>query len=950
MTTTTGAAGSASSMRSSPPPASVTIPSGDANLVVADAQDAEERTVVAAYLVTALRSEAEGTLGPTSRAVIGVAEATMPADALAEVRTRVTDAGGAEEAAADLAPDLGPPRPAGLARRCPRRPPRGLRRPRGVPGRGHDVRRLRRPRPPLPGGDRAPAGGMNRAARARPPPRRAGGRGRRRPPRRHGRRPARRRLRPRGRHRRPRPARRRPLAAARPPARRGRPLRGRPARVSGRPDPAPAGDAPLPALGGRAAAGGGRPDEAGAAPPSGLVVAVTGGPAAGQALALDRPVTVGRSPACDVVTPDPTVSTCHARFDVTAAGHVTVTDLGSHNGTLVDGVAVEGTAAVPLDALVQLGATDVRVRRFDEADRHLGVDPRHSVGGVVPFNRPPRTALPEAPAEIDAPESPARRRGDQAAVQRPGAGRPPGHGRGHGGPVRQHPLRHVRPAQPRHDDGQLGERPAAGRPRVQGRDPRLPRRSRPASTATWRPPCPPRASGREALLPDRGRGGQAGAPAQRVAVGAAPRPRRLPHAAGGHRRPALGPAAGPRPSASPPAEVAELAEQHGVLPLAAVDVGLATARSGSSATGRRRSRWLAPSSARPRSTTAPPTSRSSCSPRTAGPPSGTGPSGSPTPASPTAPAACWPPAGPPPTPWSRLCGRLDEGAGAGRPPTAAVGASRPARCGLRRRRPHAPAGAAGAAARPAAGRRRPRHRHRHRPHRGPPPPPLHHRGDGPAGHGRGRSSASRRRAAWSTPCVAAGMAATRHGRAPGPSPASRTPSWAWRPPTSPRVVRLPALLDLDDAPTRGRHRRPLAAPGRRPAPATPVGLADGRRHHRRPRHRRPPRPGRRHHRVGQERAAALAGGGLAAGRRPRPAAPSSSSTTRAAAPSTPAPGCRTPSGWSPTSTSTSASGRCARLEAELHHRERRAPRGRGGRPAGLPAAGSPRARSRAWSW
>jgi S-DNA-T family DNA segregation ATPase FtsK/SpoIIIE len=145
---------------------------------------------------------------------------------------------------------------------------------------------------------------------------------------------------------------------------------------------------------------------------TGLVVVVTGGPAAGQAVALDRPVTVGRSPACDLVTPDPTVSTCHARFDVTASGRVTVTDLGSRNGTVVDGALMDRAGAVPLDTLVQLGATEVRVRRWDDTDRHLAVDPRHAVGGVVPFNRPPRAALPGPPGEIAAPDSPP---GDEAA-------------------------------------------------------------------------------------------------------------------------------------------------------------------------------------------------------------------------------------------------------------------------------------------------------------------------------------------------------------------------------------------------------------------------------------------------------------------------------------------------------------------------------------------------------
>lgn len=83
-------------------------PAGDGNEVVAEARDAEKRTIAAAYLVAALRAEAEGTLDPTSSTIIDVAEATMPADALDEVRRRVAEAGDADRAAADLAPALAP--------------------------------------------------------------------------------------------------------------------------------------------------------------------------------------------------------------------------------------------------------------------------------------------------------------------------------------------------------------------------------------------------------------------------------------------------------------------------------------------------------------------------------------------------------------------------------------------------------------------------------------------------------------------------------------------------------------------------------------------------------------------------------------------------------------------------------------------------------------------------
>ena len=53
----------------------------------------------------------------------------------------------------------------------------------------------------------------------------------------------------------------------------------------------------------------------------------------------EGPVVVGRLPECDVVMNDPNVSRRHAEFRRTADG-VVVTDLGSTNGTRVNGVPV----------------------------------------------------------------------------------------------------------------------------------------------------------------------------------------------------------------------------------------------------------------------------------------------------------------------------------------------------------------------------------------------------------------------------------------------------------------------------------------------------------------------------------------------------------------------------------------------------------------------------------
>ena len=366
---------------------------------------------------------------------------------------------------------------------------------------------------------------------------------------------------------------------------------------------------------------------------------------------------------------------------------------------------------------------------------------------------------------------------------------------------------------------------------------------------------------REAAAARRGRGGPPGAPAQRVACGsgdpATPTSSRCGWA------PATCAGASPLArarSASPPAEVAGAGRVgHGVLTAGApVDVGLRR-RPGRD---RRRpgggaARWPARSSARPRSTTGPPTCTLVVLAADGRARAGTG--------------RAWLPHA-----------RLPDGTGrllaAGRPTAdALVEALRP------------PDEGAGPGRAPTAGRR------------GEPAGPVRLyvvddptllqgrraplrdllRGDaGPAtgiviaptedllphlcttvvtvrpgtGEAIVRQPAARR--SWSTPWWR--RAGRRHG--PGVRPALarfEDPELGLAAAHLPRVVRLPELLDLDDAADVGRHRGPLAAPGRRPRSGDAHRPRRGGRHHRRPRHRRPPRPGRRA-RPGRARASCCA--------------------------------------------------------------------------------------------
>ncbi len=140
----------------------------------------------------------------------------------------------------------------------------------------------------------------------------------------------------------------------------------------------------------------------------GPVLAIIDGPAAGPMVALDAAeVLIGRGGDCDLRLDDETLSHHHARLSRQGDGTFLVTDLRSLNGTWVDGEAVSPQAIVRPGAVLRMGATHARLLARVPDDRPLAVDPlRRVTGGLVPFNRPPRSALAEEPQSIEAPEAP----------------------------------------------------------------------------------------------------------------------------------------------------------------------------------------------------------------------------------------------------------------------------------------------------------------------------------------------------------------------------------------------------------------------------------------------------------------------------------------------------------------------------------------------------------------
>jgi pSer/pThr/pTyr-binding forkhead associated (FHA) protein len=117
---------------------------------------------------------------------------------------------------------------------------------------------------------------------------------------------------------------------------------------------------------------------------------------AGSEHPLDDQLTLGREEGrADLVLDDPGVSRLHARFAVDR-GAVVVEDLGSSNGTLVNGKRISGPVELAADDEVQLGGTVLSVAGADAATAMIppGADPTAEHPG--PPAAPPPAQPPPA--------------------------------------------------------------------------------------------------------------------------------------------------------------------------------------------------------------------------------------------------------------------------------------------------------------------------------------------------------------------------------------------------------------------------------------------------------------------------------------------------------------------------------------------------------------------------
>ena len=125
------------------------------------------------------------------------------------------------------------------------------------------------------------------------------------------------------------------------------------------------------------------------------------GPTVGQVILLDLPViTIGRDPISDVVLNDPEVSRQHVRLTLTEDGY-TAQDLGSTNGTFIDGDRIGGEPVI-----LQPGQK-VSLGSGVDLVYETGESPKMTVIADLGLPEEPAASPPAAeppPAPVSAPE------------------------------------------------------------------------------------------------------------------------------------------------------------------------------------------------------------------------------------------------------------------------------------------------------------------------------------------------------------------------------------------------------------------------------------------------------------------------------------------------------------------------------------------------------------------
>ena len=133
----------------------------------------------------------------------------------------------------------------------------------------------------------------------------------------------------------------------------------------------------------------------------GVVLVATAGPLSGRRLSLGDELMIGREVSGEgKLGDDPKVSRRHARVARDASGRLTIEDLGSANGTFVNGERMRGLRVLAVRDSVQIGSTTLEVTEVGPAPAApvAPAAPPPVAVQAPPPPPPPRPPAPAAPA------------------------------------------------------------------------------------------------------------------------------------------------------------------------------------------------------------------------------------------------------------------------------------------------------------------------------------------------------------------------------------------------------------------------------------------------------------------------------------------------------------------------------------------------------------------------
>ena len=139
-----------------------------------------------------------------------------------------------------------------------------------------------------------------------------------------------------------------------------------------------------------------------------LILEMVEGKSPGQTYSLAGEATVGRDPSQPIALDDDQVSRRHASFSV-SGGVATVTDLGSRNGTYVNGQVVHGARPLVPGDRVRMGLTVLELRSQEQVARQASAVmpmPQITAIGADVLQPAAEVDLAPTPQEPEAPQAP----------------------------------------------------------------------------------------------------------------------------------------------------------------------------------------------------------------------------------------------------------------------------------------------------------------------------------------------------------------------------------------------------------------------------------------------------------------------------------------------------------------------------------------------------------------